>query len=100
LRIVVSGGTGFIGRALVMTLCERGDDVVVLSRGKPRDESCGLGARPTCCRGAGKVELATWTPEKAGDWSKVVDGADAVVHLAGAGGHDESLTPEPKEIQR
>jgi len=100
-RIVVSGGTGFIGRSLVMTLCERGDDVVVLSRGKTAAEmGCGLGPRPMCCRGAGKVELATWTPEKAGDWSKVVDGADAVVHLAGAGVLDEAWTPERKETLR
>jgi uncharacterized protein (TIGR01777 family) len=100
LRIVVSGGTGFIGRALVTTLSERGDDVVVLSRGKAGREGCALGPRPTCCRGAGNVELAPWTPEKAGDWSRVVDGADAVVHLAGAGVLDESWTSERKEVLR
>jgi uncharacterized protein (TIGR01777 family) len=84
-----------------MALCERGDDVVVLSREKARaDGACALGPRPTCCRGAGKVELAPWTPEKAGDWSKVVDGADAVIHLAGAGVLDESWTPERREILR
>jgi uncharacterized protein (TIGR01777 family) len=100
LKVVVSGGTGFIGRALVMTLCERGDDVVVLSRGGSHLGCGGLGPRPMCCRGAGKVELATWTPEKAGDWSSVVDGADAVVHLAGAGVLDESWTPARKEVLR
>ena len=101
-RVVVTGGTGFIGRSLVMSLCERGDDVVVLSRGKTSAEmGCGgLGARPMCCRGAGKVELASWSPEEAGDWSKVVDGADAVVHLAGAGVLDESWTPERREVLR
>ena len=84
-----------------MALCERGDDVVVLSRGKASAESrCGLGPRPMCCRGAGKVELASWLPEEAGDWSKVVDGSDAVVHLAGAGVLDESWTPERKEMLR
>jgi uncharacterized protein (TIGR01777 family) len=100
LKVVVSGGTGFIGRALVMTLCERGDDVVVLSRGRDHHGCGGLGARPMCCRGAGKVELAVWTPEKAGSWSSVVDGADAVVHLAGAGVLDESWTPERKDVLR
>jgi uncharacterized protein (TIGR01777 family) len=53
-----------------------------------------------CCRGAGKVELATWTPEKAGAWSRVVDGADAIVHLAGAGVLDEPWTDERKEVLR
>ncbi|MDB4936762.1 MAG: Cell division inhibitor [Labilithrix sp.] len=99
LRVIVSGGTGFIGRALVTHLCERGDDVVVLSRGKDARRAC-LGPRPTCCRGAGKVELTTWTPEKAGDWSKIVDGADAVVHLAGAGVLDEGWTEERKQVLR
>lgn len=103
MRVVVSGGTGFIGRSLVRALCERGDDVIVLSRGHDAtaEAGCGgLGARPACCRGAGKVELAVWTPQKAGEWSKVVDGADAVVHLAGAGVLDESWTPERKEMLR
>jgi uncharacterized protein (TIGR01777 family) len=103
LRVVISGGTGFIGRSLVRTLVERGDDVVVLSRGGHGGrEGCGdgLGARPRCCRGAGTVELATWTPEKAGEWQKVVEGADAVVQLAGAALLDESWTPERKEVLR
>ena len=82
-----------------MALCERGDDVVVLSRG-PEAARSHLGAKPACCRGAGKVELATWTPEKAGDWSRKVDGADAIVHLAGAGVMDEPWTPERKEVLR
>lgn len=84
------------------TLAERGDDLVVLSRGgRGAGEACGgLGARPRCCRGAGKVELATWSPEKPGEWQRVVDGADAVVHLAGAGVMDESWTPERKELLR
>lgn len=98
-RVVISGGTGFIGRALVMSLCERGDDVVVLSRGRDAGKSH-LGAKPACCRGAGKVELATWTPEKAGDWSRVVDGADAVIHLAGAGVLDEPWTDARKATLR
>lgn len=98
LRVIISGGTGFVGKALVTALCERGDDVVVLSRGKGGTE--GLGARPDSGGGAGKVELATWTPEEAGDWSRVVDGADAVVHLAGAGVLDSNWTPERRAVLR
>jgi uncharacterized protein (TIGR01777 family) len=53
-----------------------------------------------CCNGAGKVEIVAWTPEKSGDWSTIVDGADAVVHLAGAGIFDESWSPERREVLR
>ncbi len=101
MRVVVSGGTGFIGRSLVMALTERGDDVVVLSRGfDEKQHHCGLGPRPACFRGSGKVELVTWTAEKPGDWSRVVDGADAVVHLAGASIFEEAWTPERRETLR
>jgi hypothetical protein len=98
-RVIVSGGTGFVGKRLVRSLAERGDDVVVLTRGEAHG-SPALGARPSCCRGAGKVELRTWTPEQSGEWQDVVDGADAVVHLAGAGVIDERWTPQRREILR
>lgn len=85
-----------IGRALGHALVARGDQLVVLTRGRARDLShackeCGLG---------GKVELATWTPEEAGAWIDLVDGADAVVHLAGASVADERWTAERKALLR
>lgn len=83
-----------------MALTERGDDVVVLSRGHGQEGHCGLGPRPACFRGSGKVELVTWTAEKAGPWARAVDGADAVVHLAGAGIMDGAWTPERRETLR
>ena len=102
MRVVISGGTGFIGQSLVMALTERGDDVVVLSRGSGGEaRRCGrLGPRPACFRGSGKVELTTWSPEQPGEWMRSIDGADAVVHLAGAGVFDEAWTPERREILR
>jgi uncharacterized protein (TIGR01777 family) len=67
-RIVVSGGTGYIGRALVARLVARGDDVTVLTRGAPRQ---------------GKPRSVSWDPYTLGNWAQALDGADAVVHLAG-----------------
>jgi len=95
-RIVVSGGTGFVGRALCHSLVARGDQVVIFTRGPARNTShacteCGMG---------GKVELATWTPEKAGPWMDAVDGADAVIQLAGASVGDERWTKERKALIR
>lgn len=64
MKIVVSGGTGFIGSPLVARLRERGDEVVVLSR-NPKDG----------------VE---WHPPAPGPWVSHVREADALVNLAGA----------------
>jgi len=67
-RIVVGGGSGYIGSALVKHLVARGDAVTVLTRGAARD---------------GNPRSVTWDPYQVGDWAKSLDGADAVVHLAG-----------------
>jgi len=62
-KIVVSGGSGFIGTPLVKRLTARGDEVVVLSRNASR----GL----------------EWHPPRQGPWSKVAGEADVVINLAG-----------------
>lgn len=67
-RIVVSGGTGYIGSALVKHWVARGDSVTVLTRGAARD---------------GNPRSVTWDPYTVGDWAQALDGADAVVHLSG-----------------
>ena len=69
MRVVMPGGSGFIGRHLAARLTARGDDVVVLTRG-PDTQRDG-------CR---YVHCDARTP---GPWIRVVDGADAIVHLNG-----------------
>lgn len=97
MKVVVSGGTGFIGRALVTSLSERGDEVVVLSRYDREENGC-PGPRAGCVRGSGRVWTAKWDPAARGDWMSVVDGADAVVNLAGAGIMDERWSDERKKV--
>jgi uncharacterized protein len=70
-RIVVTGGTGFIGRKLVAELVKRGDSVTVLAR-RAGDPRVPAGADST-----------VWEPEKEGPWMDVIGSASAVVHLAG-----------------
>jgi uncharacterized protein (TIGR01777 family) len=77
MRIVIAGGTGFLGTALSRDLMDAGHDVVVLSRG--------TGAPPARNPGAaGKASRVPWNPDGGtGDWAHVLEGANAVVNLAG-----------------
>jgi uncharacterized protein (TIGR01777 family) len=69
MRIVITGGTGFLGRLLADALARDGHDVVALSRG---------------AAGPGTPRTVTWIPDgSAGSWADTVDGALAVVNLAG-----------------
>jgi NAD dependent epimerase/dehydratase family enzyme len=68
-RIVIPGGSGYLGRALRERLVARGDEVVVLTRGASRRDD---GWRSV-----------TWDAQTVGDWANELDGADAIVHLNG-----------------
>lgn len=70
-RIVIAGGSGFVGAALARRFRERGHDVVVLTRSAPRR------------RGDG-VREAQWDGRAAGEWARGLEGARAVINLAGA----------------
>jgi uncharacterized protein (TIGR01777 family) len=68
-RIVIPGGTGYLGRALTERLVARGDEVVVLTRGPSRE--------------AGGGRAVSWDARTVGAWATELDGADAIVHLNG-----------------
>lgn len=74
-RVVLAGGTGFLGAALARRFRERGNEVVVLTRREPRR------------RGDGVREV-TWHPGIAADtpapWWNELEGARAVINLAGS----------------
>jgi uncharacterized protein YbjT (DUF2867 family) len=70
MRILVLGGTGFIGAALVARLAAEGHECVTVSRGQ--------GTNPRHVR----LDIAAATrPE---DWHTALDGVDAVINAAGA----------------
>jgi uncharacterized protein (TIGR01777 family) len=74
-RVVVTGATGTIGRAVVDALSGAGDTVVALSRNPER-------ARQAL--GKPGVEHHAWTdPKAAPPPSEALAGADAVIHLLG-----------------
>ena len=72
-RIVVTGGTGFIGRSLVTELAQRGDEVTVLSRNP--DKAAG--------RLPPSVRVLAYDPYAEGSWFDQLADIDALVHLVG-----------------
>lgn len=73
-RVVVTGATGLIGKPLCAQLAAKGYQVVVFSRDPEK-------ARRTV---PGAAEYVAWTPSTQSTWTSALDGAYAVVHLAGA----------------
>lgn len=68
-RIILAGGSGFVGQALAPVLIANGYNVVVLGRG-------------AAARKDG-VDYLQWDGTTIGDWARVIDGAEAVVNLTG-----------------
>ena len=87
MRVVVTGGTGFIGRALVAALVARGDEVSVLTRDPARARAGG--ETPAA------VALLPWGDRA--QWTAQVGQSDAVVNLAGEGVADARWTRERLE---
>ncbi len=71
-RVVIAGGSGYLGRRLARCLAERGDAVCILTR-RPR---------PNNDPGENWREVS-WDGRSAGDWMKALEGADVLVNLTG-----------------
>jgi uncharacterized protein (TIGR01777 family) len=68
-RVVIAGGTGFLGQSLARYLTKRGSEVVVLGR------------HP---QAAGAVGWhVTWDARTPGSWTRALDGAEALINLVG-----------------
>ncbi|HEV2121774.1 MAG TPA: NAD-dependent epimerase/dehydratase family protein, partial [Chloroflexota bacterium] len=66
MKILIPGGSGHLGQLLTQHLEQRGHEVVVLSRTR-RDDA----------------RVVEWDGRTLGSWAGEVDGADAVINLAG-----------------
>ncbi|MFU8802526.1 MAG: NAD-dependent epimerase/dehydratase family protein [Bradymonadaceae bacterium] len=74
MKVLVTGGGGFLGKAIVRLLLERGDEVRSLARSHyPELDEMGVDAR--------RGDLSD-----AGDVDAVVEGCDAVIHVAAKAG--------------
>jgi uncharacterized protein len=95
MRIVIAGGTGFLGSPLAEGYAEEGHDVRVLTRGLTSGES-----RHDPGTGVPGVTRVGWNPATGGPWESVIDGADAVVNLTGADIGQARWTPQRKALIR
>ena len=90
MRIIIAGGTGFIGRHLCHELLQRQHDLTVLTRNPNRGGK--LLPAP--------IHLQEWDYSSGGSLDKILLGADAVINLAGAPIADGRWTPSRKNILR
>ncbi|HXF93145.1 MAG TPA: TIGR01777 family oxidoreductase [Nitrospiraceae bacterium] len=88
MKIVISGGTGFIGRALCRALAAEDHDVVVLSR-RAGEAKLGLDS---------STKVVEWDGLTTGPWERELDSADAVINLAGAPIAEARWSPERKRV--
>lgn len=69
MKIVIPGGSGHIGRLLSRAFDATGDEVVVLSRSKPRTSH--------------PWRTVLWDGRTLGDWTRELEAVDVLINLAG-----------------
>jgi len=68
-KIVIAGGSGFLGQSLIDDMLPRASEIIVLTRGTDRVD--------------GRVRYVHWDAKTPGAWSQQMDGATAVINLVG-----------------
>lgn len=68
MKVLIAGGSGFLGRALTNSLRRDNHDVITLTRRRPKSSS-----------------QIQWDGRTTNGWSRIVNEADAVIHVAGFG---------------
>ena len=80
-KVLITGGTGLIGRRLVNMLLDKGHEVILLSR-RPGSRN--------------DIPVFLWDPEKGEMDENALEGVEIIVHLAGLNIGDKRWTPERK----
>lgn len=82
MKIVIPGGSGQVGTVLARAFHQRGDDVIILSRGRPA---------------TAPWRNVKWDGETLDDWAAEIENADVVINLAGQSVNCR-YTPENRRI--
>jgi dTDP-L-rhamnose 4-epimerase len=93
MRILVTGGAGFIGSHVVDRLIERGHEVVVLDNLDPQVHGPGADTPINIAAhvGGGRVEFIRGDVRNRDDVRRALEGVEAVAHLAAAVGVGQSM---------
>ncbi|HXW08187.1 MAG TPA: TIGR01777 family oxidoreductase [Vicinamibacterales bacterium] len=96
MKIVIAGGTGFLGAPLAEMYAEEGHDVRVLTRSLMSGDT-----RHDPGTGVPGITRVGWKPDgTSGPWAAAVEAADAVVNLAGESVAGARWTPQRKALLR
>lgn len=68
-KVVIAGGTGFIGLSLAKHLSEKGFQPVIIGRNRPKDQV--------------RFDFIQWDGGNLGDWVHSLDNARAIINLTG-----------------
>ncbi len=82
MNVLITGGTGLIGEALVQALLEDGHQVKVLTRSPEKAQR----------KLPGSMHPIKWDGRSTAGWAEQIEEADAVINLAGASIAGESLS--------
>lgn len=90
MKIVITGATGMVGSRLIERLARRHDTSLVLLSRKAKPQNAGRA----------RTQWLPWQPGAVGDWQKAVDGADAIINLAGEPIAGKRWSPAQKDLLR
>lgn len=69
MKVIIAGGTGFLGNELVHHFNQKNHQVYVLTRGENKQK--------------GAIQYVHWDAKTKGEWCKVLEGADLLINLTG-----------------
>ena len=68
-KIVIAAGTGFLGQVIINHFKDKVDEIVVLTRGKSEIKN--------------NIKYVSWDAKNLSSWQTTLEGADALINLAG-----------------